>query len=380
MGFNDMTKFLVLSDTHFEFNTEISNELSNLNDYDCALLAGDIAVEDSQLKTLFDTYFQNKKVCFLGGNHICYRKNSSDRFIENINANLHKSYPLDNNISFMENDYKIIDNTVIIGCNLYTDYKLRIRKLAFEKMKTDEYGQRIFLDKNDNNLYLHPSELPEFHEKVRKIKEKYGDLWYQNDDYFKEYHLLLDSVAPKTNESGESFKKRVSPEIYNIWEQCVFENPKKIALIPYTTNDYIKYNKNIALRYMNDFNYGRTLENPYLILTPDIYEKWHKQSLNYIKKIYNKFKDTTYNIIVMTHHCPTYKLQDEKYANMTSNGSFFSNLERFIKDRPKIKYWICGHIHNRKTVVIGNTTIIANPYGYEHYNEHIGFKPVYIEL
>lgn len=70
-------------------------------------------------------------------------------------------------------------------------------------------------------------------------------------------------------------------------------------------------------------------------------------------------------VIVVGHHAPSFQSVGLKYKNLGSvNYGYYSDLERFIDDRPNIKLWIHGHMHDSSDYMIGNTRIIANPRGY----------------
>jgi len=44
-----------------------------------------------------------------------------------------------------------------------------------------------------------------------------------------------------------------------------------------------------------------------------------------------------------------------------------NEYDQFIKDSPNIKLWCHGHIHKSKDYMIGDTRVVANPYGYYEY-------------
>jgi hypothetical protein len=46
------------------------------------------------------------------------------------------------------------------------------------------------------------------------------------------------------------------------------------------------------------------------------------------------------------------------------NGAFASDLSEFIMDRPQIKLWTHGHMHNQSDYMMGTTRVVCNPRGY----------------
>lgn len=68
-------------------------------------------------------------------------------------------------------------------------------------------------------------------------------------------------------------------------------------------------------------------------------------------------------IVIITHHLPTNRLIDKKYKIYgVLNKAFYTDLEHLLVN--KIKMWICGHTHIQKSVKIGETLLIAAPFGY----------------
>ena len=49
------------------------------------------------------------------------------------------------------------------------------------------------------------------------------------------------------------------------------------------------------------------------------------------------------------------------------NGAYHSDLTEFIMDRPEIKLWVHGHMHDDFDYMIGDTRVVCNPRGYIGY-------------
>lgn len=76
------------------------------------------------------------------------------------------------------------------------------------------------------------------------------------------------------------------------------------------------------------------------------------------------------NVVIMSHHAPSYKSVHPKYHNDTQmNYGYFSDLDEFILDRPQIKLWTHGHMHDCFDYTIGDTRIVCNPRGYSGENK-----------
>jgi hypothetical protein len=100
-----------------------------------------------------------------------------------------------------------------------------------------------------------------------------------------------------------------------------------------------------------------------------------EKSRDYISDIAAQFPDR--NIVVCTHHAPSDLSTAERYRGQYhENGGYRSKLEDFILDRPNIKWWSHGHMHNFSDYKIGDCRVICNPRGYlGHDARNSGFQP-----
>ncbi|GHS88821.1 phosphatase [Campylobacterota bacterium] len=110
-------KLRIISDLHVDENTD--HRLFNWKDRDIlTLIAGDTAGEMDIAVSFVRKHFNNAIV--IGGNHIVYEEKSKS--IQQIHREYREQFPLDSSITYLENDYKIIDDIVFIGATLWTDY------------------------------------------------------------------------------------------------------------------------------------------------------------------------------------------------------------------------------------------------------------------
>ncbi len=81
--------------------------------------------------------------------------------------------------------------------------------------------------------------------------------------------------------------------------------------------------------------------------------------------------------IVMTHHLPSHQCIHPRYRAMPYsilNSGFAADLDEVITTfQPE--YWLFGHTHDSMELGIGSTRLIANPYGYQGYEENPQFDP-----
>jgi len=125
-----------------------------------------------------------------------------------------------------------------------------------------------------------------------------------------------------------------------------------------------------AQRMMNDY---RTVRNgsPNVFL-PEDSVLYHEQMLRTIDAACN---GETRPIVVVGHHAPSFKSIGGRYVGDKLNGAYASDLVEFIEQRPQIKMWTHGHIHNSSDYMIGSTRVLCNPRGYHGYEENDGFRP-----
>ncbi len=126
-------------------------------------------------------------------------------------------------------------------------------------------------------------------------------------------------------------------------------------------------------KYMNDF---QIIENSSNMIngykpskfTPEDSVKLHYDFLEKLKKV---LENNEYNkVVVVGHHAPSIQSIHEVYKEFRiTNGAYFSDLDDFIFNNPKIKVWIHGHTHHNFDYMIGETRIVCNPRGYASYEK-----------
>jgi predicted phosphohydrolase len=107
---------------------------------------------------------------------------------------------------------------------------------------------------------------------------------------------------------------------------------------------------------MNDSVYIRDM-------TFDIYHAEFQHDSQWLKETLAERHDT----IVMTHHCPSFKLMNPAYSKEGAiNTAFYSELDELFQSH--VKLWICGHTHTANDIQLGPTRCIINPIGYAREN------------
>lgn len=129
---------------------------------------------------------------------------------------------------------------------------------------------------------------------------------------------------------------------------------------------------------MNDFRIIRIAKENFKKFLPQRVVLEHKDTLTYFKNTLDTLS-TDAKVVVVGHHAPSELSIDDRYKEEhLMNGAYFSNLENFILDNPKIKAWVHGHVHQTFSYEIGTTKIMCNPKGYNDenpsYNENFTFE------
>jgi len=108
----------------------------------------------------------------------------------------------------------------------------------------------------------------------------------------------------------------------------------------------------------------------------------HQKMLDYIRIATADYGGSPRKFVVVTHHAPSALSIAECYKGDTlMNGAFHSDLTDFILDRPQIKLWTHGHMHNVSDYMVGETRVVCNPRGYiGHEQRANNFELKYLEI
>lgn len=125
---------------------------------------------------------------------------------------------------------------------------------------------------------------------------------------------------------------------------------------------------NLIQRNVSDFHCIRDGENA---LGWERFNKEHYACRDFVKK---SVRDSSAcNIVVATHHVPSFALMSEEFKGSPINGAFTSELGNMIADS-RISCWIYGHSHRNISKQIGNTLCVCNQLGYVRALEHLYFR------
>jgi predicted phosphodiesterase len=179
-----------------------------------------------------------------------------------------------------------------------------------------------------------------------------------------EYYTHHESIS----EIQDTIKSAVAP--YKNIHYLSKSNPsfyfpeENVAILGTTLWTHIPDEMQKEAKYgMNDFKLISQTKDARL--TPSAVSDMHRDEYKLLETQINYWGARDANVVVITHHMPSYKLISPRYAASPLNCCFASNCEALFQ--PWVRAWIYGHTHNASTGVLGSGTIAAiNARGYPH--------------
>lgn len=163
-------KIRIMSDIHNDVNYKYPFRLADMDKF--TIVAGDISgsINDS-IKWVNDNI---KNGIIIGGNHSGYSEDKHS--LQYIHKTMKDYYKLTDNVSYLENDYKIIDDVVFIGATLWTDFKLygenfQVWDMQNAKKCMNDYRYNHYDDKDGMRLLRPEDTLEMFNESFKYIEE-----------------------------------------------------------------------------------------------------------------------------------------------------------------------------------------------------------------
>ena len=200
-------------------------------------------------------------------------------------------------------------------------------------------------------------------EKVSKIWKKVFVIsgnheYYQLNKKYNEY---------KTKEEIDLVIEDVITDFANVFflnnSKIEFDyNEKKYVILGTTLFSDVGPTNYALMANMNDFRciYKKLNDNIKTIHLLD-YIKYYNEAKTFIEKELSYYKETEYNVVVVTHHSPSFQCIDDKYKSSKIVKAFYTDLEYLIKD---IYCWIYGHTHSQKEISINGVQVVNNSIGY----------------
>ena len=295
--------------------------------------------------------------------------------IESNNINIES-----NNINIESNNINIESNNTNIGpkfLQFASDIHLefwKIKKDNFPKIEPIEPGKSYLALIGDIG-YPHMINTVDF---LRYHSEKFEHIFWiaGNHEYYssKNKQYSMEEIEQKITEVCSQFKnvtflqKSTFLVGKTLFVGCtLWTDVSKCSSLSSTMNDYnnvytsspfshhrilTQYNGVRLIK--KKFNRGKKQIDPTHIFT--INESMREWIFEMVEN------NTDKRIIVLTHRAPSTKMLEEvdKWS-----GFYANDLDEEISKHTNINYWLSGHTHVSKEIIIGSTTFISNCIGYK---------------
>lgn len=129
-------------------------------------------------------------------------------------------------------------------------------------------------------------------------------------------------------------------------------------------------------RYMNDLRYIKRVCPDTGADIPFTTDYWKERFASAKQSLENVLKSNPdKSVVVVTHHAPSQMSSSMSRFDIRSlDCAYFTDMSELILCNPNIKLWCHGHMHNSSHYYIGDTRVIANPFGYTGYSTNRDFK------
>lgn len=108
-------------------------------------------------------------------------------------------------------------------------------------------------------------------------------------------------------------------------------------------------------------------------LRPRDTARYHQTSIQWLRECLAEPPPSSVRAtVVLTHHAPSPRSVDPRYANSLTSAAFVARRTRLV-EASGAALWIHGHVHTSFDYRLGDTRVLANPRG--HGNENPEFHP-----
>lgn len=94
-----------------------------------------------------------------------------------------------------------------------------------------------------------------------------------------------------------------------------------------------------------------------------IYRNAHQKDLRFVDRTINYCRDKKQKLLLVTHHCPTYRVTKGKKDNDPYVSLYATDLENRLRG-DHVHTWVCGHVHkNFDFMSMQGTRVVGNQRG-----------------
>lgn len=169
-------KVRLLSDLHLNRNNNKYLPIYK-NDNVLTIIAGDVSNDINMTKTWLENNFKN--VIFIEGNHIATSDNNKYS-LKKLYSKYKKTFPINSNYCFLQNNYKVIDDYVFVGCTLWTDFSFvntnndNPWQTAIDYFDHSPTGKTFFRNWLGKKCHAHPKYFKkEFNKSIKFLKKTF---------------------------------------------------------------------------------------------------------------------------------------------------------------------------------------------------------------
>lgn len=279
---------------------------------------------------------------------------------KNINLNIKKVNNLNNlnNQNNLNNKNKLNENNDMDDIQLFSDSHFEHHGKVDARNFLTPSAPYLAIAGDLGNPYM--ANYKSFLEQVSCMFEK---VFYVSGNH--EYYSLDDSKRSMKNIDHDIQKIcddsnviYLNNKSYNINDKVSIVGTTLWSFIPDYLYDYMS-------RGMTDYRVIYSEEG--VLISPQYTSQLFLNNLQFIQNEINILKNNkdenkgVKDIIVLSHHLPSFGMVHSRYVGQNINHAFASNVPKELLEQ--INVWICGHTHKSMTCSIGSGICINNPLG-----------------
>jgi len=204
--------------------------------------------------------------------------------------------------------------------------------------------------------------------------DNYQDFIRQCSELFEKVFLITGNHEYYSKESIDIINDKVH-NVCNLFDNVFFLNNSSFddpdssyVFLGTTLWSYVPKSKRSHVQYsIND--YRHILNGQDHPINAEETTQMFMNNLKWLEKETTGLEESGKDVVVITHHMPSYEFIDKKYKGFPGNSAFANHLETFPKKHPNVKLWFFGHTHSSCDVVMNGCQFIANPRGYDRYGK-----------
>ena len=223
--------------------------------------------------------------------------------------------------------------------------------------------------KNKDHAAIRESFFSEVSEKFKTVlyvmgnHEHYGGYFVQTDNLIREQLHTHSNIFLLTG----TYHQVENVLFYGttFWTDARGSNPEVMWDIQRNMNDYHE------IRYSEDrYDVSHGMYNGYnkrsrLLCEDTVRENTFARKQ--LTEFFSKAEEQDLYPVVITHHQPSWECVEPYYRHDTVSHAYANTgLDDLLMDAPK-HHWICGHMHKKNQLQIGNSTVCTHARGYKGY-------------